>query len=202
MCLNSISYSYGCTFSALSTSHLLVLGWEWFDVRFLVDLIPVLSIKVSEFNMFDRTRVNTINSHSNPIWIGSRNVVWSYATDLAEYMFCCMCAESVGCKPLSTLFWQLEITCWDNKVDVASHRAIRAIAFPAYDANGCLYLPSHTSTMTPALMDNKIIHCQQLRASSILLLSGEKLIMQSLQTSSEKQHQFWQYSGFQARTPR
>jgi hypothetical protein len=81
---------------------------------------------------------------------------------------------------------QLKIACWDNKVDVASHGTIRAIAFRGYDANRCPCLPSHTSTMTTALMEDKIIHYQQLRASSTnLLLSGDKLIMQSLQTSRE-----------------
>jgi len=136
--------------------------------------------------MLDGTSVNTINSHSKPIRIGSWNIVGSYAADLAEYMFCYVCAKSVSCKPLSTFFLQLEIACWDYKMDVASHGTIRTIAFRGYNASRCPYLPSHTSTMTTALMEDKIIHHQQLRASSInLLLSGDKLIMQSLQTSSE-----------------
>jgi len=156
------------------------------EISFRIGLFPVLSIKVFEFNMLDGTSVNTINSHSKPIRIGSWNIVWCYAADLAEYMFCFVCAESVSCKPLSTFFLQLEIACWDNKVDVASHGTIRAIAFPGYDANRCPCLPSHTSTMTTALMEDKIIHYRQLRTSSTnLLLSGDNLIMQPLITSSE-----------------
>lgn len=141
--------------------------------------------------MLDGTSINTINSHSNPIWIGPWDIVWSYAADLAEYMFCFMCAESVSCKPLSAFFLQLEIASWDNKVDIAPHGTIRAIAFPGYNANRCPCLPSHTPTMTTALMENKIIHYRQLRARTNLLLSADKLIMQSLQTSNEDRTCSW-----------
>jgi len=135
--------------------------------------------------MLDGTSVNTINSHSNPIRIGSWDIVWSYATDLAEYMFCFMCAESVSCKSLSTFFFQLEIAGWDNKMDISPHGTIRAIAFPGYNANRCPCLPSHASTMTTALMEDKIIHYRQLRVRTNPLLSSDKLIMQSLRTSNE-----------------
>lgn len=105
-----------------------------------------------DFNMGERSWIHTSVCNCNSIWIWTRSVEWSDATDLAECMLSWMCTKSICCEVLFGISKKLKPFRRDNEVDVSPHGAIRTVALPNYNTAWCLSSPSHSSTMTSTVM--------------------------------------------------
>lgn len=139
--------------------------------------------------MRERPRIQAIHSHRHAVGIRARDVEGSDPTHLAEIMLGSMGPERVQGEILAGGILQLEITLRDDEVDVSSHRTVRAVAVPRYDARCCLHFVAHSPTVATPLMlrrhagdliDGSLVLLHQIAKLHGLQSSGEIKLLESL----------------------
>lgn len=151
-------------FCSLMLHELLRNLWTWGDPCLIVCAVPVLAIKIPDFNVCQGSRVNTPECNCNPIWVWAWIIEWSYTTYFTECVLCSVSAKSVSCKKLLRIPQKLKIVSRYNEVSIGSHIAVWAVAIPRHNTWRSNHFPPYALTMTTSSMHHFfIIHFRVLK---------------------------------------
>ena len=139
-------------FCPLMLQELLLHLWKWRDACLIICAVPILPVKMPDFNVCQGSRVNTPKCNCNPIWVWAWVIEWGYATDFTECVFCSVSGKGVSCKKLLRISQKLKIVSRYNEVSIGSHVAGWAVAVPCHNTWRSNHFPPYTLTMTTSGM--------------------------------------------------